>query len=38
MLIGDGQVKVNGVREIRRGRKLHEGDQVQLADGRTKTA
>ena len=32
MMIGDGLVKVNGEVEIRRGRKLHQGDTVQLAD------
>ena len=30
MLIQDGQVMVNGVTETRRGRKLTEGDQVEV--------
>ncbi len=38
MVIGDRQVKVNGEVEIRRGRKLQEGDVVQLADGPSRTA
>lgn len=32
MLISDGQVMVNGEVEERRGRKLQEGDLVQVAD------
>ncbi len=32
MLIADGQVKVNGEVELRRGRKLQQGDVVQVAD------
>jgi ribosome-associated protein len=31
LLITDGQVLVNGVTEVRRGRKLYPGDRVQLA-------
>ena len=38
MVIGDRQVKVNGEVEIRRGRKLQEGDGVQLEDGPSRTA
>lgn len=30
--IQDGQVKVNGKRENRRGRKLYKGDRVELFD------
>ncbi len=30
--IADGQVRVNGAVELRRGRKLYPGDEVQLAD------
>ncbi len=30
ILIGDGQVKVNGVVETRRGRKLYPGDLVSV--------
>ena len=29
-LIQDGQVKVNGLIETRRGRKLHHGDRVEV--------
>jgi ribosome-associated protein len=32
-LIQDGQVKVNGEIETRRGRKLQSGDVVEMADG-----
>ena len=32
LVIGDGMVKVNGQVELRRGRKLHQGDQIQLGD------
>lgn len=32
MLIADGLVKVNGEVELRRGRKLYQGDRVQLED------
>lgn len=35
MLISDGLVKVNGTVELRRGRKLQPGDQVQIEDGPT---
>lgn len=38
MLIGDGQVKVNAEVELRRGRKLQQGDKVQLQDGPVKEA
>ncbi len=38
MLIGDGMVKVNGEVELRRGRKLQQGDKVQLEDGPVKEA
>jgi len=31
LLIADGLVRVNGVTEVRRGRKLYPGDRVQLA-------
>jgi ribosome-associated protein len=31
-LIADGQVRVNGVVELRRGRKLYPGDKVKSAD------
>lgn len=31
-LIADGQVRVNGEPETRRGRKLRAGDRVQLGD------
>ena len=34
ILIGDGQVRVNGEVELRRGRKLRPGDRVTVA-GRT---
>ena len=30
MIIKDGQVKVNGEVELRRGKKLHDGDQVEF--------
>ncbi|NJK64233.1 MAG: RNA-binding S4 domain-containing protein [Synechococcaceae cyanobacterium SM2_3_1] len=30
MLIQSGEVRVNGEMEIRRGRKLHHGDQVEV--------
>lgn len=30
LLIADGQVAVNGEVELRRGRKLHPGDRVEL--------
>lgn len=30
ILIGDGQVKVNGMVETRRGRKLYPGDRVAI--------
>lgn len=30
MVIGDGIVFVNGEREIRRGRKLYPGDEVEM--------
>ena len=29
MIIKDGQVKVNGEVELRRGKKLHDGDQIE---------
>ncbi len=32
LLIADGQVRVNGAVELRRGRKLYPGDGVKLAD------
>ena len=38
MLIGDGLVKVNGQVELRRGRKLQQGDKVQVEDGPAKEA
>ena len=38
ILITDGLVKVNGEVEERRGRKLQEGDVVQLDDGEPVTA
>lgn len=38
MLIADGQVKVNGEVELRRGRKLRQGDVVQLGDAPPRTA
>lgn len=31
MMIIDGQVKVNGEVDLRRGRKLHDGDQIVVA-------
>lgn len=31
LLITDGQVRVNGELEIRRGRKLYPGDRVKIA-------
>lgn len=31
-IIQNGEVKVNGEKEIRRGRKLHEGDEVSFHD------
>ena len=34
VLIGEGQVQVNGEAETRRGRKLRPGDVVQLGDQR----
>ncbi|HEY6872804.1 MAG TPA: RNA-binding S4 domain-containing protein [Geobacteraceae bacterium] len=30
LLIADGLVRVNGVAELRRGRKLHSGDRVSI--------
>lgn len=30
LLIADGLVKVNGVAEVRRGRKLYPGDRVEI--------
>ena len=33
LLIQNGQVKVNGEVETRRGRKLRPGDQVETAEG-----
>jgi ribosome-associated protein len=36
--ISEGQVKVNGEVELRRGRKLQQGDSVQLADGPPRVA
>ena len=30
LIIKDGQVKVNGEVELRRGKKLHDGDQVEF--------
>ncbi len=38
MLIADGQVKVNGEVEVRRGRKLQQGDTVQLGERPPRTA
>lgn len=38
MIIGDGLVKVNGEVELRRGRKLQQGDKVQVEDGPLKEA
>ncbi len=32
IMIADGNVLVNGEKETRRGRKLHEGDQVSCKD------
>lgn len=37
LLIGDGQVQVNGEIETRRGRKLYPGDQVAVAERGTAT-
>jgi ribosome-associated protein len=34
VLIADGQVRVNGEAETRRGRKLRAGDEVQLGETR----
>ena len=38
MLISDRLVKVNGVLELRRGRKLQQGDTVQVGDAPPRTA
>ena len=32
LIIGEGQVRVNGVVELRRGRKLRPGDRVELGE------
>ena len=32
MVIGDGIVKVNGEVELRRGKKLHDGDVVEFSE------
>jgi len=32
LIIGEGQVRVNGVVELRRGRKLRPGDSVELGE------
>ena len=32
LVIADGEVRVNGVVELRRGRKLYPGDRVRLGD------
>jgi ribosome-associated protein len=34
-MIARGEVAVNGEPELKRGRQLHPGDLVQLADGRS---
>jgi ribosome-associated protein len=34
VIIAEGQVKVNGETETRRGKKLRRGDQVQLGESR----
>lgn len=33
ILVSDGVVKVNGILELRRGRKIQQGDRVQVEDG-----
>ena len=33
IMITSGEVRVNGETETRRGRKLHDGDRVELAGG-----
>ncbi len=38
MIIADGMVKVNGEVELRRGRKLQQGDKIEIEDGPTKVA
>jgi ribosome-associated protein len=38
VMVAEGLVKVNGEVELRRGRKLQKGDQVQLGDGPRKEA